>query len=116
MVVAVGDVLDGSGDKVGGGEDFEIALGFPVVAGAVDDGGGLFVPGDFLQGEGGAPKVFGELAAAIDVVCCDGFFSGIEAGATYVNRPSGATTGAWPGVNPFGGWKGSGATGPAGLS
>jgi 1-pyrroline-5-carboxylate dehydrogenase len=32
-----------------------------------------------------------------------------------VNRRSGATTGAWPGVNPFGGWKASGGTGPAAL-
>jgi hypothetical protein len=29
-------------------------------------------------------------------------------------RFSGATTGAWPGVQPFGGWKGSGSTGKAG--
>ncbi|HVT59383.1 MAG TPA: aldehyde dehydrogenase family protein [Thermoanaerobaculia bacterium] len=43
------------------------------------------------------------------------FFDGIEAGVLYVNRRSGATTGAWPGVNPFGGWKGSGGTGPAAL-
>jgi 1-pyrroline-5-carboxylate dehydrogenase len=45
----------------------------------------------------------------------DAFLDGIEAGVTYVNRRSGATTGAWPGVNPFGGWKGSGSTGPAAL-
>jgi 1-pyrroline-5-carboxylate dehydrogenase len=32
----------------------------------------------------------------------------------YVNRPAGATTGAWPGVQPFGGWKGSGSAGKAG--
>jgi 1-pyrroline-5-carboxylate dehydrogenase len=43
------------------------------------------------------------------------FLDGIEAGVTYVNRRSGATTGAWPGVNPFGGWKASGSTGPAAL-
>jgi 1-pyrroline-5-carboxylate dehydrogenase len=43
------------------------------------------------------------------------FLDGIEAGVLYVNRASGATTGAWPGVNPFGGWKGSGSTGPAAL-
>ena len=61
-MVAVGDVLDGGGDEIGGGEDFEIALGFPVVAGTVDDGGGTFVPGDFLQGEGRAQEVLGELA------------------------------------------------------
>jgi len=38
------------------------------------------------------------------------FFDHIQAGATYVNRPQGATTGAWPGHQPFGGWKGSGST------
>jgi len=42
-----------------------------------------------------------------------GFLAGIEAGVTYVNRPQGATTGAWPGYQPFGGWKGSGSTGKA---
>jgi 1-pyrroline-5-carboxylate dehydrogenase len=41
----------------------------------------------------------------------DWFFDKIEAGVTYANRPQGATTGAWPGFQPFGGWKGSGATG-----
>lgn len=39
------------------------------------------------------------------------FFDRIEAGVTYANRPQGATTGAWPGFQPFGGWKGSGSTG-----
>ncbi len=41
------------------------------------------------------------------------FLDRIEAGVTYVNRPQGATTGAWPGYQPFGGWKGSGSTGKA---
>lgn len=41
------------------------------------------------------------------------FHAQIEAGTTYVNRPQGATTGAWPGYQPFGGWKGSGTTGKA---
>ena len=40
-----------------------------------------------------------------------GFFDGIEAGTIYANRRAGATAGAWPGVNPFGGWKGSASTG-----
>ena len=44
------------------------------------------------------------------------FFDHIEAGVTYANRPQGATTGAWPGFQPFGGWKGSGSTGKAGGS
>ena len=43
------------------------------------------------------------------------FFDHIEAGVTYANRRAGATTGAWPGVNSFGGWKGSGSTGKSGL-
>jgi 1-pyrroline-5-carboxylate dehydrogenase len=44
------------------------------------------------------------------------FFGEIEAGVCYANRPQGATTGAWPGYQPFGGWKGSGSTGKAGGS
>jgi 1-pyrroline-5-carboxylate dehydrogenase len=42
------------------------------------------------------------------------FYAGIHAGVVYVNRRAGATTGAWPGVQPFGGWKGSGTSGKAG--
>ena len=41
------------------------------------------------------------------------FHEHIEAGVTYANRPQGATTGAWPGYQPFGGWKGSSSTGKA---
>jgi 1-pyrroline-5-carboxylate dehydrogenase len=33
----------------------------------------------------------------------------------YVNRKAGATTGAWPGVQSFGGWKASGSTGKSAL-
>jgi 1-pyrroline-5-carboxylate dehydrogenase len=43
----------------------------------------------------------------------DAFLEKIEAGVVYVNRRAGATTGAWPGVQPFGGWKGSGSSGKA---
>jgi 1-pyrroline-5-carboxylate dehydrogenase len=39
------------------------------------------------------------------------FYDHIQAGVVYANRPQGATTGAWPGYQPFGGWKGSGASG-----
>jgi 1-pyrroline-5-carboxylate dehydrogenase len=35
----------------------------------------------------------------------------IKAGVIYVNREAGATTGAWPGIQSFGGWEGSGSTG-----
>ena len=41
------------------------------------------------------------------------FLDHIEAGVVYANRPQGATTGAWPGYQAFGGWKGSGSTGKA---
>ncbi|MBK6327152.1 MAG: aldehyde dehydrogenase family protein [Chloroflexi bacterium] len=41
------------------------------------------------------------------------WLNNIQAGVLYVNRASGATTGAWPGYQSFGGWKGSGSTGKA---
>jgi 1-pyrroline-5-carboxylate dehydrogenase len=63
------------------------------------------------------------LANATDMGLTAGFYGSadevpwfqehIEAGVTYANRPQGATTGAWPGYQPFGGWKGSGSTGKA---
>ena len=63
------------------------------------------------------------LANDSDVGLTAGFYGGadevawfhehIEAGVTYANRAHGATTGAWPGYQPFGGWKGSGSTGKA---
>jgi 1-pyrroline-5-carboxylate dehydrogenase len=43
------------------------------------------------------------------------FFDEIEVGVTYVNKRSGATTGAWPGAQPFTGWKGSGSSGKGGC-
>lgn len=45
----------------------------------------------------------------------DQFLGGAQAGALYVNRASGATTGAWPGIQTFCGWKGSGVSGKGGL-
>jgi 1-pyrroline-5-carboxylate dehydrogenase len=43
------------------------------------------------------------------------FLDTIQAGVVYVNRRAGATTGAWPGIQSFGGWKGSGSSGKNGL-
>ena len=43
------------------------------------------------------------------------FFEEVEAGVCYANKRSGATTGAWPGAQPFTGWKGSGSTGKGGC-
>ncbi len=45
----------------------------------------------------------------------DRFLDRMQAGVLYVNRRAGSTTGAWPGIQSFGGWKGSGSTGKAGL-
>src|SRR5579863_155038 len=43
------------------------------------------------------------------------FFDEAEAGVCYANKRTGATTGAWPGAQPFCGWKGSGSTGKGGC-
>ena len=43
------------------------------------------------------------------------FLEGAHAGVLYANRASGATTGAWPGIQTFCGWKGSGTTSKGGL-
>ncbi|HWV25186.1 MAG TPA: aldehyde dehydrogenase family protein [Thermomicrobiales bacterium] len=43
------------------------------------------------------------------------FFDNIEAGVVYANRKGGSTTGAWPGSQPFCGWKGSGSSGKGAL-
>lgn len=45
----------------------------------------------------------------------DYFMEHMEAGVLYANRKTGATTGAWPGVQAFCGWKGSGSTGKGGC-
>jgi 1-pyrroline-5-carboxylate dehydrogenase len=52
---------------------------------------------------------------ARDTAELDFFFERAEAGVLYANRRSGATTGAWPGIQSFCGWKGSGTTGKGGL-
>jgi 1-pyrroline-5-carboxylate dehydrogenase len=45
----------------------------------------------------------------------EAFLERIEAGVVYVNRREGATTGAWPGIQTFPGWKSSGMSGKGGL-
>lgn len=45
----------------------------------------------------------------------DYFFDNVEAGVIYANRKGGATTGAWPGSQPFTGWKGSGSSAKGAL-
>jgi 1-pyrroline-5-carboxylate dehydrogenase len=43
------------------------------------------------------------------------FFDDAEFGICYANKRTGATTGAWPGAQPFCGWKGSGSSGKGGC-
>ena len=43
------------------------------------------------------------------------FFDEVEAGVCYANKRTGATTGAWPGAQPFCGWRGSGSSGKGGC-
>ena len=64
------------------------------------DGGASFSPAVNVSDSAGAS----ELAdLAVD-----------EAGVVYVNRAADATTSAWTGGQPFGGWKRSGTAGKAG--
>lgn len=82
----------------------------------------LFLPLLMLQRVASRDEAM-RLANDSDVGLTAGFYGGadevawfhdhIEAGVTYANRAQGATTGAWPGYQPFGGWKGSGSTGKA---
>ena len=77
------EVKKGGGDEVGGFEDLEVALGVVVAFGAVDDGLGGGVPGDFLEGERMAEQIFRETLATGGVVGGDGLFAAvvdIEAG------------------------------------
>lgn len=50
--------------------------------------------------------IFSEEEAEIEY-----FFDNINFGVCYSNRSGGATTGAWPGAQSFGGWNASGSTG-----
>lgn len=57
-----------------------------------------------------AAGFFGTDRAELDV-----FLSRAQAGVLYANRRNGATNGAWPGIQTFSGWKGSGLTGKGAL-
>ncbi len=85
----------------------------------------LFLPFVTVERVGDLGGAIGE-ANAVDYGLSAGIFSedegevkefldGVEAGVLYVNRRTGATTGAWPGSQSFCGWKASGFTGKGGL-
>ena len=122
-VVAGGEVLRG----VDGRPDGHYVAPTVVADAPVDDdlfSRELFVPLVAVAPVDSLDEAF-DLANASPLGLTAGFFSNddgeveqfldrIAAGVVYVNRPAGATTGAWPGVQPFGGWKGSGSSGKAG--
>jgi 1-pyrroline-5-carboxylate dehydrogenase len=122
-VVAGGEVLKGGGD--GPPEGNYVA---PTVVAVAPDHRlfkqELFVPFVAVAGVDSLEEAL-QLANDTEYGLTAGFYSTddaevqrfldqIEAGVVYVNRRAGATTGAWPGVQPFGGWKGSGSSGKAG--
>ena len=71
------EVKKGGGDEVGGFEDLKVALGGVVAFGAVDDGFGGGVPGDFLEGERMAEQIFRQTLATGGVVGGDGLFAAV---------------------------------------
>lgn len=85
----------------------------------------LFMPFVAVRGVEGLEAALAEgncvaygLSAGIytrDEAELDVFLNHAEAGVLYANRASGATTGAWPGAQPFCGWKGTGVSGKGGL-
>lgn len=124
---AVEEALGDGGRLVAGGEVFEDGLYVrpTVIAGLPHDHRlfreELFVP-VLLVGTFETLKEALTLANATDYGLTAGifaedpeevgyFFDRIRFGVVYANRRGGATTGAWPGAQPFGGWKASGTTG-----
>lgn len=76
--------------------------GFTDLATAIDDGN------DVLYGLTAGCYTSDEAELSL-------FLDRAQAGVLYANRASGATTGAWPGIQTFCGWKGSGGSSKGGL-
>jgi 1-pyrroline-5-carboxylate dehydrogenase len=122
-VLAGGELLGGSGELPDGNYVAPtVVADLPVDHRLFKDE--LFVPLVAIAGVDSLDQGF-ELANDTEYGLTAGFYSAdddetrrfldkVQAGVVYVNRRAGATTGAWPGVQPFGGWKGSGSTGRAG--
>jgi 1-pyrroline-5-carboxylate dehydrogenase len=122
-VLAGGELLGGAGDLPDGNYVAPtVAADLPVDHRLFKDE--LFVPFVVIAAVDSLDQGF-QLANDTEYGLTAGFYSGddaetqrfldvVQAGVVYVNRRAGATTGAWPGVQPFGGWKGSGSSGRAG--
>ncbi|HWH23423.1 MAG TPA: aldehyde dehydrogenase family protein [Candidatus Limnocylindria bacterium] len=121
-VVTGGERLTGAGLERGWFVRPTVATGLPTDHRLYRDE--LFVPFVAVAAVDSVDEALA-LANSVDYALTAGFFSedrheidkflgAIHAGVVYVNRRAGATTGAWPGIQPFGGWKASGSTGKAG--
>jgi len=118
------DELGGS-QIVAGGETLDVANGYFVAPTVVTDlpddhrlwQHEMFAPIVAVRGVD-SPDEAMRLANSVALGLTAGFYSedaaevewfldNMEAGVLYVNRATGATTGAWPGYQSFGGWKGS---------
>ena len=88
-------VKESGSDEIRRFEDLEVALGGVVAFGAVNDGLGGGVPGDFLERERMAQQILGEALATRGVVGGDGLFAAVVD----------AETGVFPGkeIGQFGG-------------
>ena len=114
-----------AGDILTGGETLPIGDGYfvaPTVVADLPDEHRLwrhemFAPIVAVRGVEGAEEAM-RLANDVALGLTAGFYSedqaevdwfleNMEAGVLYVNRTTGSTTGAWPGYQSFGGWKGS---------
>ena len=114
-----------AGEILTGGETLPIGDGYfvaPTVVADLPDGHRLwqhemFAPIVAVRGVEGADEAM-RLANDVALGLTAGFYSedadevdwfleNMEAGVLYVNRETGSTTGAWPGYQSFGGWKGS---------
>ena len=69
------NVINNGGEEISGFEDLEVAFGVVVALGAVDDGLGGGVPGDFLEREGMAEEILGKAFATGGVMRGDGFLA-----------------------------------------
>jgi len=78
LLAAGRDAVDGGGEEVGGGEDFKVSLRAPTAAGAVDDGPGLGVPMDLLEGEGSTKQILSEALTAYGGAGSDGLFAAVD--------------------------------------
>jgi 1-pyrroline-5-carboxylate dehydrogenase len=120
-----GTIVAGGGRPEGGGLYVEPTIVTDLPTGHRLTREELFVPLVTVTRVGSFTEALAE-ANAIDYGLTAGIFSRdegevarfldeIEAGVVYVNRRAGATTGAWPGIQSFCGWKSSGSTGKGGL-